>query len=359
MRIMLLANADSVHTRKWATALEANGFEVIIFSLKAPHEQWLSQSKIKLIVNNKTKSSGLPLSKVSYISALSSLKKAIREFSPDIVHAHYATSYGLLGYLTRFKPFYISAWGSDVIDFPNKSFLHRWLLKKILNKADKIQSPSNYLKRKIADLTQKNVTVIPIGVDTAIYKPMPVERVFEGVTLGIIKSLEPVYRIHLAIEAFYILKNKYKAEKCYLLIVGGGSLENKLKQQVNDLDLNNYVKFTGRVPQNQVVSLHNAIDIFINVSEYESLGVSVLEAAACGKPAIATNVGGLCEVVKDEVTGYLLYPATAEMLAEKIWYLINHPERMKQMGEQGRKFVAENFELEKCIKLMIDEYLEK
>gem|GEM_PF-5531866 len=78
-----------------------------------------------------------------------------------------------------------------------------------------------------------------------------------------------------------------------MLIVGGGSLENKLKQQVNDLGLNNFVKFTGRVPQNQVVSLHNAIDIFINVSEYESLGVSVRNTKAwefpCWKLLLAAN----------------------------------------------------------------------
>ena len=359
MRILLLANADSVHTRKWALALEKNGVEIAIFTLKPPKEDWLSKSQIKLYINNKTKSGTDTLSKITYITALPSLKRAIKDFKPDIVHAHYATSYGLLGCLTQFKPFYISAWGSDVIDFPNKSFLHRWLLKKILSSADKIQSPSNYLKRKLSELIDKDILVIPIGVDTTVYKPMAVQRIFKGITLGVIKSLEPVYRIHLAIEALHILKQQFKSEDCNLLIVGGGSLENQLRQKVSDLGLNDCVKFTGRVQQEQVVSLHNAIDIFINVSEYESLGVSVLEAAACGKPAIATNVGGLCEVVQDSVTGYLLNPATAESLAEKINYLLNHPEKIKLMGENGRKFVATHFELEKCIKLMLDDYIIK
>lgn len=357
MKILLLANADSIHTKKWCIALAERGFEIAVFSMNPTDTLWINEKNIKLFVNNRTKKGEHHLSKIIYLAALPALSKVIRQFKPDIVHAHYATSYGLLGYLSKFKPFYISVWGSDIIDFPRKSFFHKLLLQKILKSSDKLMCSSQYLKRQLNDLVSKEVKVIPFGVDTKLFRPTTSDKRFSGITIGIIKSLEPVYNIPLVIEALNILKNKYKIDNCKLLIVGGGSLESKLKQQVNNLGLGNDVIFTGKVEQNKVVEYHNAIDIFINVSVYESLGVSVLEASACEKPVIATNVGGLCEVVEDNKTGFLIDEVTSEKLAEKILFLINHQEQRTKFGVNGRIYVTKYFEWKQSINQMVNEYL--
>ena len=140
-RILFLADVNSAHTRKWAVSLAEKGFTIGIFSLGEPESDWYKGKNISVFSAEigKRKFSSVSFSKISYLKSVPYVKKIIRKFKPDILHAHYATSYGIIGVCTGFHPYIISAWGSDVMDFPNKSFLHKLILKRILSKADKRQ----------------------------------------------------------------------------------------------------------------------------------------------------------------------------------------------------------------------------
>ncbi len=363
MRILLLADAASSHTKKWSIALAERGFTVAVFSLNYSDSEWADEKNIKLFFGLSEKKSGSSFwSKILYITSVPALKRVIMDYKPDILHAHYATSYGLLGSMTGFKPFYTYAWGTDIIKFPQKSVLHKYLLKWNLKKADRIFALSNFLKKEINSLINKNVTVIPFGVATSVFCPNHNLSLFPSgyFIIGIIKSLEPVYRIDLAIEAFSIIKKNYNSKTWKLLIVGGGSLEETLKIKVAGLKLQDDVIFTGRVSHEDVIKYHNSIDIYLNVSDYESLGVSVLESSACEKPVIVTRVGGLPEVVVENETGYLIERNNVVQLVEKIMTLIDNPDIAKQMGIKGREFVKQNYEWSQCVDKMIAEYhLEK
>src|SRR5579872_1122148 len=111
-RILFLADVNSTHTRKWAESLAERGFEIGVFSLRNPDNDWLKKYKnIFLLSDSKTSAKTfheVSLKKSVYLKLLPKLKKAIKEFKPDILHAHYATSYGLLGRLSGFHPFFIS-----------------------------------------------------------------------------------------------------------------------------------------------------------------------------------------------------------------------------------------------------------
>ena len=77
------------------------------------------------------------------------LKSEIVKFNPDLIHAHYASSYGFIAFLTRFKPFILSAWGSDIYDFPNRNFINHSLTKKVLGSATIVCSTSYAMKNII------------------------------------------------------------------------------------------------------------------------------------------------------------------------------------------------------------------
>ncbi len=343
-KVLLLADVNSTHTRKWALAIANEGFNVGLYSLSKLNTNWfkdyasiecLSDSSITDIAYRKDPG------KLSYIKALPALKRAIKTFKPDVLHAHYATSYGMLGALSGFHPFVLSVWGSDIYEFPKKSFLHKYLVKRNLKKADRILSTSHSMAVETAKYSKANVDVTPFGIDINIFKPQEVKSVFDenDIVIGTVKALEPVYGIKYLIEAFDILHKKHSGLPLKLLIVGTGSQEAELKQLCKIYGLGEDVKFTGWVNYDQVPIYHNMIDVYVALSESESFGVSVLEASACAKPVVVSNVSGFAEIVENGVTGIIVPVKNARVAASAIEKLINDRQYAKAMGEKGRERV--------------------
>ncbi|HTA81576.1 MAG TPA: glycosyltransferase [Bacteroidia bacterium] len=347
-RILFLADINSPHTQKWALSLAEKGFEIGIFSLSKPYTDWFKTNKN---IECLTKATGSDvakkkeLGKLAYIGAVPALKRAIGSFKPDILHAHYATSYGMLGALSGFHPFVISVWGSDVYEFPNRSALHKFILKQNLKKADCLMSTSHVMAEELAKYTSHKIEITPFGVDLNVFKPQKIKTLFnEGdIVIGTIKSLEPVYGIKYLIEAFCILCTKHKDWPLKLLIVGGGLQEQELKNMVAIADITDKVIFTGRVPSGSVHEYHNMLDVYVALSDSESFGVAVVEASACGKPVVVSNVSGFVEVVENGATGLIVPVRSAKVAANAIERIISDKELAKQMGVNGRKRVEEMY----------------
>jgi glycosyltransferase involved in cell wall biosynthesis len=141
-----------------------------------------------------------------------------------------------------------------------------------------------------------------------------------------------------------------------LLIVGGGSLENKLKELVKNLIDKGKIVFTGHIPHNKVSDYHNMLDIAVFPSISESFGVSVIEASACSKPVIISNVGGMPEVVDNNITGIIVKPSDENDLAAAIEKLILDSNLRINMGEKGRERVIKHFYWQNNVDTMISHY---
>jgi glycosyltransferase involved in cell wall biosynthesis len=362
MKLILLSDINSTHTQKWAGSLAKRGFSIGIFSLSNPQTNWFDKyNNIKLLSDSNVSSEafhGSSFNKSIYLKLVPALKKAIREFKPDILHAHYATSYGLLGRLSRFHPFIISCWGSDVMDFPKRGILQRFILKNNLKHADKILATSKTIEKYIHEIIKKEVVITPFGVDTNIFKPAKVKSLFSenDLVIGSIKQLEEIYCIDILIKSFNNIKTKYPELSLKLLIVGSGSKENELKSLVNEFKLNNNVIFTGWVENNLISDYHNMIDIFVNISERESFGVSVLEAGACEKAIIASNIDAFSEIIIHNETGILVEPKNTEETFYAIERLITDPDFRKKIGINARKRVADLFDWKKNLNEIIEIY---
>jgi L-malate glycosyltransferase len=298
--------------------------------------------------------------KISYMSALPGLKKAIADFQPDIVHAHYATSYGLLGARAGFHPFILSVWGSDVYDFPRKSILHKTLLKFNLRHADVICSTSQAMGSETAKYTGKKIEVTPFGIDLEKFRRMDVPPIFEqgDIVMGTIKSLEKKYGIDILIRAFSLLKRSCPGLSLKLLIVGDGTEKAELEKLCATEGITGLVKFAGKVSMDEVPVYHNYIDVFVSlsVSDSESFGVSAVEAAACEKPVIVSDVDGFKEVVRHNETGIIVPRNDVTAAAEAMKMLISDPEKAKHLGANGRKRVEELYNWNDNLETMLKIY---
>jgi glycosyltransferase involved in cell wall biosynthesis len=357
MKVLLLSDVNSAHTQKWAMGLASSGIKIGIFSLRKPESDWYSKLDIEVFNDNNL--SLTYFGKLKYLFSIGKLKRVINDFKPNIVHAHYATSYGLLGAMTGFHPYIISVWGSDVYDFPNRTFIHKAILKFNLKHADKILSTSHSMANETTKFTDKDITVIPFGIDLNVFKRQKVKSLFrdDEIVIGTVKTLEPIYGIDYLIEAFDIIRKRNSATSMKLLIVGGGTLLNDLKELCKKKGIENLVVFTGKVQHEFIPNYHNMIDVYVSLTNYsESFGVAALEASACSKPVVVTDISGFVEVTKDGITG-LIVPRQNDMAAaDAIEKIILNKDFAKTLGENGRKNVEENYNWEENLKQQIYVY---
>ncbi len=359
-RIFLLADAGSEHTEKWALGLAGLGFEIGLFSIEAPSYRWYEKNKsIHFLSDEITKhKKNTRLSKLAYLKLVPQIKQAIKNFQPHVLHAHYATSYGMLARLSGFHPYFISAWGTDVMKFPERSFINKIVLKRNLQSAEKIFATSNTIVEYIHKVVDIPVTIIPFGVDLTQFKPAAKLPLFEEGTLVIaaIKVLESIYCMDILIKAFAELIVLHPTKKLGLLLVGEGSLRAELEVLCEKLKIKEQVIFTGRVNFSEVAAYFNTADIFVNISEYESFGVSVIEASACEKPVIVTDVGGLREVVDEGITGYRIEVHDVGATVQALEKLVVNPSLRTEMGKNGRKKVQALFDWKQNLKQMAEFY---
>ena len=353
MKVLILGDVNSAHIQRWATGLSLKGITVAIWSLTESKADWYSNCDIRLFGQQKAGRS----SKLSYFFSHQSAKKALKEFCPDILHAHYASSYGLIGRKLKFQPFFISVWGSDITHFP-KGMVRRLLMQKNLTSANRIFATSQYLGDILREKWHRKSTIIPFGIDTEKFSPGKINHFFKSgeIVFGTVKALESVYRIDLVIAAFAQLNKNRPELPLRLLIVGEGSQKNKLIQQVKLCGIESLVKFTGKIPHDKIGDVHREINVFMNFSKSESFGVSVLEASSCAKPVIVSAVGGLLEVVKNGETGYLVNPNETEKVADLMERLINDESLRMQLGTAGRAFVKSNYDWDRNLEEMINAY---
>ncbi len=363
MKVFLLSDAGSPHTLKWVKALTEAGIKIHLFSLSPfGNEIYSKINNVSVetfgLTENISSRRDLFFSKFIYLFAVRKIKKRIKEFKPDILHSHYASSYGLVGSLTNFHPFFISVWGSDVYEFPRVSFISRIILKYVLSKADKVFSTSNVMAKETKLYTNKRIEVIPFGVDLEMFLSRKEESIEfkKEIIIGTIKKLERIYGIDTLIRAFKILIDKIDSINIRLIIVGGGSLEKELKALSHQLQLDDKVDFIGKVDSEQVIKYYHKIDIAVFLSKQESFGVSVIEAMACGIPVIVSKAEGFKEIVSDNESGIFVESENINETAEALEKLILNENLRKQLGVSGRKKVEECYNWKKNAEQMIQFY---
>ncbi|TXH60680.1 MAG: glycosyltransferase family 4 protein [Thiothrix sp.] len=351
MKIALLSSASSIHTVRWANGLSAAGHEVHVITQQPIIEPFNPNVKAHIFPS---------LGILGYFTMAAAVRKLLHSLKPDILNAHYASGYGTTARLVNFHPYLLSVWGSDVYDFPYISPLHKYLLQKNLYAADAIASTSYCMAEQTKSLTNDlaNIHITPFGIDLEKFKPTKVKKLFDNasIIIGTVKTLSEKYGIEYLIRAFKIVSEKHSNLPLKLLIVGGGNLEKKLKQIATDLNIAEKTIFTGRVSHEEVPTYQNMLDISVSVSNSESFGVAIIEASACAKPAVVSNVGGLPEVVDDGVTGIIVPPCDPEATADAIERLILAPTLREKMGRAGRQKVEQLYDWDHNVKHMICVY---
>ena len=304
---------------------------------------------------------GRSLYGLSYALCISGLIKKLKySFNPDIIISFWAYPDGfassLLGRLFRI-PVIIGGRGCDINtakDFLYKRYMTSWAL----NKSDGVMSVSNAMKQKIIELgvPEQKIKVIPNGIsDIFCSKSKKIDSQHKvphiedrRKTILYCGRLSEEKGLRYLISAAKILKDNNV--NFYLMIVGDGPEYKQLIKLVNEFQLQEFVEFRPEVPQEKVPAIMNSADLFCLPSIREGWPNVVIEAMACGLPVVATNVGGVPEILNSQEYGIIVPKQEAEKLAEalnsaikKSWdpYAINNAVKDRNWDSVAKEILKE------------------
>ena len=294
------------------------------------------------------------------IRAFLSLYKLFKKEDFTIIHTH-SSKAGLLARLAAVlnkTPIVIhTIHGFAFNDFMNifKRNFYIYVEKLLAKWTDILITVSNLNKKKIIDLNithENKIKNIYSGIDLNLFtnkrnndfrKELNLEN--NHILLGSVGRLSDQKDPITMIEAFGIISKPFP--NAHLALVGDGELKGKILEKIDQLKLDGKVHLTGN--KNNPWSVYHSMDLFIMSSIYEGLGRSITEALSCGVPVVCTDVDGVPEIVIDNITGILVPPKDANKLADGIIRTLNDIETAKKMAEEGRRFVKDNFDVNKMI----------
>jgi len=231
----------------------------------------------------------------------------------------------------------------------HEKHVHAFKLFNCVASADRLIAVSEYVAKGIGRYFNRTVDVIPNGVDTQIFRPDHERRKFLRDKLAIaenakvlltVSALQGRKGIHKVLELVAILKKRIPDIR-YIVVGDGTDGERaELSAKVSALDLQSNVLFTGN--QSDVAPYYNAADLFVFFPDFEAFGIVVLEAMASGVPVIVSNNNAFPEILLNG-GGILIDQGNAETDVETILSIIDDPDRMIKLGEEGIAAVNYNY----------------
>lgn len=295
----------------------------------------------------------LPVMATNYLSCLGRfLSESGIDF--DIIHAHtvFPDGYAAARLGSKWcKPVVITSHGADTFQFLRR-FDTRPMASYAIRNADKLIAVSESDKNELIrhGLSEEKAVVIPNGIDTARFLPMEQGAVRQRLGLPVDKRivlyvgyLYPVKGLRYLIDALAMVRRS--GEDVLLVVVGYGYLREKLENQSRDLGPD-AVKFVGFQPHDEIPLWMNACDVFCLPSLNEGWPTVLFEAMACGKPVVATAVGGVPEVVKDSDYGILVPPMDAGAFGSALGDALRRKWRSSDISAYARVNSWENIALE-------------
>ena len=279
---------------------------------------------------------------------------------PDLIHAHWILPQGFTAAIVSKLlgiPFVVTAHAGDV--FPLNKPLFRLLSRFSINAASAVTVNSRFTKAAVEKLADKAARVIPMGVDLKLFSSSSASAAaavrkkysVNGKMLLFVGRLAEKKGVSYLVSAMKQIVKSYP--DCKLVVVGDGPERAALVQQVQQLGLSGSVVFTGSISNSGLPPYYRAADVFVLPSivdskgDTEGLGVVLLEAIAAGAPVVASNVGGIPDVIINRKTGLLVEQKSPVHLVAAVTALLKSKSLSQKLSSAARKHIAEKYSWQK------------
>uniref|UniRef100_A0A7V3ZTH1 Glycosyltransferase family 1 protein n=1 Tax=candidate division WOR-3 bacterium TaxID=2052148 RepID=A0A7V3ZTH1_UNCW3 len=330
--------------------------EILTHDVAVP-ERWKMGIKYRLMI-------------IPYILSgiINSLIFALRE-NFDIIHVHWPFPhiiFGLIMKIIKQKPLICSFHGGEIIFLENMPLLFRGIFKLLFNFSEFYTVNSSFTKEKLLKFIGKKksnkIFVIPFGITLREPKEEIEKIKKEKIKILFAGRLIERKGVHFLLESFTKVNKIFPQTE--LVIAGDGPWREKLEILANLLGIKDKVIFKGYLKSEELEKEYREADIFVLPSihdvkgDTETLGVVLIEAMEYGVPVVATNVGGIPDIVIDGYNGLLVSEKNSDALADAIIKLIEDNKLREKFVKNAKKYIKEKFGWDNIIKKLIKIYID-
>jgi glycosyltransferase involved in cell wall biosynthesis len=362
VRVLYFYRDDGVHDRRFLAALGRLPVEVIALQL---------ENRMKLI------STYIPAANIQKACLAGSadgyhwhqknmlarqLKQIYYENQVDVVHAGPVDLCAWLAASAGLKPLVSMSWGYDLLVHAEKSLLSRARVRYALKRTEVLLADCRVVvsKAETYGFPSDRIVTFPWGVDLKVYHPRTVKKTRDRtarsnqIVLLSTRTMEKLYGCDVIVEAF--IKAARVEEKLRLTMLGDGSQKPQLIQRIKAAGLERRVNFTGILPEEEMITQFHASDVYISASHSDGSSVSLLQAMACGLPAIVSDIPGNREWVSPGHDGWLFKDGDSDGLAALMIESARSQERREAFGVSARMTAVNRADWQKNNIKLLDAY---
>ena len=370
MRILYFSKDYSPHDHRFLSALAETEHEVFYLKLERNLRQTEDRtvpSQIQLVLW-KGGQSAFRWRDVPRLTL--DLKRVIREIKPDLIHAGPIQTCAFLAVLSGFHPILTMSWGFDLMQDAERNGWMKWVTSYTLKRSTFFTSDAQITRDKAVTfgMNQDHIVVFPWGVDLSHFSPeqLKVSKKPQSAkskaqnarrksfVLFCNRSWEPRYGVDILAKAFVKVANQ--REDVNLLLLNGGSQANVIRQILMNGGVLDRVQFGGQVSQRDLPRWYHMADLYISPSHVDGSSVSLMEALACGVPALVSDIHANKEWVSEGINGWLFPDGNADILAEKILAVIAQITNLTQISRAARRSAEERADWKKNFAKLLEAY---
>lgn len=287
----------------------------------------------------------------------------------DIIHAHGYPNFPALASAAAksrnkkpfvFTPHYggydVQTMGTGIWRIFAKKAYNLSVGKYIMSRADAVVTVGKLERKAVKEkfgVESERIRYIPNGVNAGRFQKSANKR--DKKTILYVGRLEKYKGVHFLLKAFKKLEVIHPDAE--LVIVGSGPYKEELVRLANCLNFTRNVKFLENVPEESLTQLYESSSVFVALSQYEGQPISLVEAMASGLPVVATNVGAIPELIRDQETGILLsFPPEEKILVKHLGLLLGNEDFSRKIGEEARRTILSTFSWDRTVNELIDLY---
>jgi glycosyltransferase involved in cell wall biosynthesis len=342
LRLGFLAEPNSIHTRRWIGWFARAGHEVhLVDPFGARIGEGLPPD---VTVHRLDPPAGPPI--VGLVRRRRMLRAAMERIGIEVLHAQFVRRYGWQGALSGFHPLVVSPWGSDLLQVRRRSLRTRWWNRFALRSADLVTVSSEGMRAAAirAGARPERIELVHHGVDTTRFSLAPADPARRPRILST-RAIGPLYRQETVIDAVALLAEDGLRPELVMSRLGADAAHlGHLHERARDRGIAGQLVVLDAVSHDELPDLYRSADVLVSIPETDSFPVTLLEAMACGLPAVVSDLPAVTPVYApiDPVAAELVVPvgdaeATATALRRALG--LEDDERAR-LGRRLREFVV-------------------
>lgn len=348
MRVLYFYRNDNVHDRRFLEALGKLPLEVAALPLenRTPREEeWQVPANVRRFTRQFRRIRSFRLWEPVLIH---DLKRIVGIINPDIIHAGPLDLCGYLAARSSGRPLVGMSWGFDLLVNAKRSLRSRKRIQYALARSSILLSDCETVcsAAEAFSFPRERMITFPWGVDLKAFRPEPGSSLRKtlgwekNVVLLSMRSMEELYGVDVIVKAFIPAAGKMRS--LALLLLGDGSQKPHLMHEIALAGLNDRVRFVGAVPEAEVSDYIHASDVYISASHSDGSSVSLLQAMACGKPALVSDIPGNREWVLPGRNGWIFADGDTSTLEHLMILAATGEGSRNKFGQAARKTVEKH-----------------